>query len=245
MLTTGATSPLSAQNAATQATPASRLPLIAGINAITFLDSTKSNMFVGSGFVLQEGGRLYGVTAKHVLLVAGHPALKTIHPGPLVRSWTMRAANSPQPPVAFGRLLNADSTETLGIEVLKRDALVFAIASAGPFTPVKLASESLKPGDSVFVAGCSYQTEMSCTQNVVAGTYVERAGVNLLIDLGDTPLASMGGMSGGPVVNTRGELVGITSQSMNDSRGVARFAPVDLSYLRSVLARNSEAKPDS
>ncbi len=249
LLLLGSTRPLSAQSSAQGSTRQSaqrtaaavqtsaRWPLIAGINSISFLDSTRNNTFVGSGFVLRHAGRLYGVTAKHVLLVAGHPALKSINPGPLMRSWTMRAANSTQPAVAFGRLLNADSTETLGIEVLERDALVFALEQSGPFTPLTMASEALKPGDSVFVAGCSYQTEKTCTQNTLAGVYVETVGVNLLIDLGETALAEMGGMSGGPVINVRGELVGITSRSLTDSRGVVRFAPVDLTYLRAVLAK--------
>ena len=48
---------------------------------------------------------------------------------------------------------------------------------------------------------------------------------------------SLRGLSGGPVVNAEGELVGIVSNVMPDADGVARFAPANLDYLRSVLNR--------
>ncbi|MGE4072580.1 MAG: serine protease [Lysobacterales bacterium] len=212
---------------------AARAPLTSGVNDVQFA-SAREQAFLGSGFVIEHQGRLFGVTAKHVLLMreGGPPEHTDIQPQ--LEHWRLRDPRSRET-LEFGRLLNGSATEAVDLEVLKRDTLVFELGSAGPFKPLHLASSAPKPGERLHAVGCSYATETSCAQDVYAGEMLERQGVNLLIDLGAQSLETMFGLSGAPVLNEAGELVGIVSNVLPDASGKPRFAPVDISYLRRII----------
>jgi len=223
---------LLSSHAEAAATP--EFPLVSGRNAVSFDDSQFNNDYIGMGFVLDYQGQLYGVTAKHVLLVVNHPQIKHVDPAPVLRSWQM---SSPETTLELGQLLNADATEALDMSVLERDALVFRVTDPGPFTPIKLSANPPAIGEELFALGCTFASADDCTQDVYAGRLLQTTEHNLLLDLDQVEPGSLRGLSGGPVVNAEGELVGIVSNVMPDADGVARFAPANLDYLRSVLNR--------
>lgn len=212
-----------------------RHALDCGINAVTFRDSTAAKDFIGSGFVLRHGSRLFAITVKHVLLVAGHPALRTVDPARVIDQWLLVAPRSDAAPLLLGTPLNANADEPLDLGVMQRDALVFQLTSAGPFKALELASRPPQPGDTITAWGCTYRTIQRCTQLSFPGVYLGEQGAHSLVDLGDVPLTTIGGLSGGPVLDRHGHVVGIVSQVLRDSAGVMRFAPARLDYLREVL----------
>jgi S1-C subfamily serine protease len=213
--------------------------LIAGVNDVQFTAQPEQR-FLGSGFVIEHEGNLYGVTAKHVLLMRkdGPPANTDIQSE--LSHWQLRDPRS-KATLAFGRLLSGDASEPVDPEVLKHDSLLFELADAGPFKPLHLAKHEPKAGDLLRAIGCSYASESSCAQDVYSGRLVERQGPNLLIDLGAQPLDTMFGLSGAPVLNEAGELVGIVSNVLPDASGTPRFAPVDIAYLRTLL-KNAKSR---
>lgn len=226
-----ATSVLSLSAAAGEKT----YPLLSGRNAVSFNDPQYDRDYIGMAFVIDHQGRYYGVTAKHVLMVVNHPQIKHVDPRAELKSWTMVAQTQDPKSVEFGELLNADGTEALDMEVLKVDALVFELDDPGPFTPIKLSKAAPVAGDELHALGCTFATSDDCTQDVYSGHFVASTERNLLVDMGDIELGNLRGLSGGPVLNARGELVGIVSNVMPDANGTARFAPANLDYLRSLL----------
>jgi hypothetical protein len=58
---------------------------------------------------------------------------------------------------------------------------------------------------------------------------------NLLMDLGAQPLRQLFGLSGSPLLNQAGELVGMVSNILPDASGKMRFAPIDTRQLRELL----------
>ncbi len=216
-----------------QSAPAAAPPLIAGVNDVRFNGSAEQ-AFLGSGFVIEHQGRWYGVTAKHVLLMRKDgPPTSTDIQGQLDH-WRLRDPRS-QDALEFGPLVNGNAAEAVDLGVLKLDALVFELEDAGPFTPLRLATTRPERGDRLHAVGCAYASEATCAQDTYAGNFLEQQGPNLLIDLGDQSLDAMFGLSGAPVLNEAGELVGIVSNVMPDASGEPRFAPVDVEYLREVL----------
>lgn len=209
--------------------------LTVGVNDVQF-NAEAEQPFLGSGFVIEHQGNLYGVTAKHVLLMRkGGPTANTDIQDQLAH-WRLRDPRSGKA-LSLGRLLNGNASEPVNIEVLKQDALLFELDDAGPFKPLHLALQDPKPGDQLHAVGCTYASEASCAQDTYAGSLVESQGPNLLIDLGNQPLDALFGLSGAPVLNEAGELVGIVSNVLTDATGTPRFAPVNTAYLRTLLSK--------
>lgn len=211
--------------------------LTTGINTVQF-GTGAEQPFLGSGFVIEHAGHLYGVTAKHVLLMrAGGPPASTDVQSELSH-WRLRDPRS-DAQLAFGPLLNGDRQEAVTEDVLKRDTLLFDLPAAGDFKPLRLAASAPKLGERLHAVGCSYDTEQTCAQDSYAGVLLERQGHNLLIDLGSQDLGAMFGLSGAPVLNESGEVVGIVSNVLPDATGTPRFAPVDTAYLKELLSQQS------
>jgi hypothetical protein len=210
-------------------------PLYSGVNDVQF-QGAEEQRFLGSGFVLAHQGKLYGVTAKHVLLMrkGGPPAHTDVQP--LLAHWKLRDPRGATS-LSFGRLLNGDAKESVTPAVLQRDILLFELKDAGGFTPLRLAGADPKPGERLSAVGCSYETEATCAQDRWDSRFLERKGVNLLADMSPELLRGGFGLSGAPVLNEAGELVGVVSNVMPDAKGTPRFAPVDTAYLRELLAK--------
>jgi hypothetical protein len=218
-------------------------PLLSGVNDVQF-EGAAEQSFLGSGFVIEHNGRYFGVTAKHVLLMrdGGPPANTDIEAQ--LSHWHLRDPRS-KATVAFGRLLNGNAAEAMTPDVLKLDTLVFELTDSGPFQALRLAADEPQSGDSLHAIGCAYASEASCAQDRYDGTVVGKLGPNLLIDLGGQSLDELFGLSGAPVLNDAGKVVGIVSNVLPDSSGEPRFAPVDIGYLREILDTYSQARIDA
>jgi hypothetical protein len=223
------------------AAPAHAAPRHAGINVVD-LRGAEPQHHLGNGFVIEHEGRHFGVTAKHVLLMARGTTLASTDLRHVLERWTLQHLHGDQDALELGRPLNGAADEPLDIGVLQRDALVFALAAPHPgFAVLRLAVAPARPGDRVRAVGCSYARAATCREDEYAGTVLGQSGANLLVDLGEQPLDQLFGLSGAPVLNARDEVVGIVSNVMPDAQGTPRFAPVNTDYLREVLRAQAPA----
>lgn len=88
-------------------------------------------------------------------------------------------------------------------------------------------SHELRVGETVFAVGNPFGLEHSVSQGVVAG--IGRTG---LLRSRQTPLLQLDaainlGNSGGPIFNLRGQLVGITTATLERAQGIAFAIPID------------------
>ncbi|MCY0986020.1 trypsin-like peptidase domain-containing protein [Nannocystis sp. ILAH1] len=110
--------------------------------------------------------------------------------------------------IALLRLRPADSAER------------FAFATRG-------RSHELRVGETVFAVGTPFGLEHSVAQGIVAA--IGRTG---LLRSRQTPLLQLDaainlGNSGGPIFNLRGQLVGITTATLERAQGIAFAIPID------------------
>ena len=219
---------------------------LSGINDVEFI-GTEPQSHLGNGFVIEYEGQHFGVTAKHVLLMASKSGLKNTDINIRLKSWALKPNKNETAQIRFGEVINGDAQETLDERVLLEDVLVFEVEQIGSFRPIRLAKTPAQPGDKVRTVGCSYQRAKECVQDEYVGQVVGRRGPNLLIDLGAHLPNTLFGLSGAPVMNAQGELVGIVSNMLPDDNGIERFAPVDIEYLKDVLSahRQAQAKGDN
>lgn len=195
-------------------------------NVITFSASAQTRDFVGSGFLLHHQGKVYAVTAKHVLLAVMDQGIEHIDPLQHISQWQLQPFNETSGDVTLGQLLNANPDEALDIAVLQDDWLLFEVATnESALQPVSIATEPLKAGEAVHVYGCYYSNQDSCQQEHISGEFVSQNGVNLMIRLNDHQPGTLRGLSGAPVLNARHEVVGIVSNVMPGESGELLFAP--------------------
>lgn len=207
---------------------------ISGVNDVSFGPDNKID-HLGNGFVVQYQGRYFGVTAKHVLLMTKNTGAKGTELPPQTQ-WVLRNKATPTLTQTFGKALNGGATEALDMKVLETDTLVFALDRAPEgFAVLQLASKEVAVGDELTAIGCSYNAPADCHGEKLKGKVVELKAPHLMVDIGKTDGRGFYGMSGAPVLNASGELVGIVSQSLPDSTGVERMAHFGVSYLHQVL----------
>ncbi len=134
----------------------------------------------GSGVIVTNEGHV--VTNHHV--IAGQQQIQvTLHDGKTLPA----------------KLIGEDTL--LDIAVLKIDA-------AGPFTPLKLGDSSqAQVGQIVFAVGNPFGLGETVTQGIISAK--ERSLSDNQRDLFQTDAAINPGNSGGPLVNLRGEIIGI------------------------------------
>lgn len=120
---------------------------------------------------------------------------------------------------------------------IQRDLAVLRIEANG-LTPIEIGdSRALKPGDFVFALGFPWGVKGGATSGVVIGTGTQ------LPELGDNQhewiaasLHLRPGHSGGPMVDSRGRVVGINTLMNGPEVGVAIPAHVANEFLRKVSA---------
>ncbi|WP_223786795.1 S1 family peptidase [Marinicella meishanensis] len=218
--------------------PAVATERYSGANHIQFQHSEKP--FVGSGFLLQHGQQVYAVTAKHVLFETMDQGIDHINIDGQVTQWQLKPFNEDTGVVTLGKLLNANPAEALDMAVLADDWLLFAVKeNHSRLQPLRLADEAPQAGDELVTHGCTYQSQATCHQDRFKGHFVRMEGDNLLLKLNDAEPGTLRGLSGAPVLNAAGEVVGIVSNVLPDPDGGHYFAPFGTGPLKSFLLDES------
>ena len=157
----------------------------------------------GSGFVIDEDG--YIMTNAHV--VSGASRIQVVVPSADVDG-TLAKALSPRPRVVSARILGI--TTELDLAVLKIDMKL---------KPLPLATYSeVRQGETVFAFGSPIGLRNSLTHGLVSAVarQVTPDSERIFIQT-DAPINP--GNSGGPLVNIRGEVVGVNTFIMSQTGG--------------------------
>src|SRR6266508_5846403 len=112
---------------------------------------------------------------------------------------------------------------------------------ATQLTPLKPASVSPRVGEMVFAFGHPWGQRNTVTRGIVSAlvTAQNRRGDKLPVVRSDAPLAP--GNSGGPLVNARGEVVGINAMIIGGDQSVSIAASVATEFVKKATANGNYA----
>lgn len=206
-------------------------PRIAMLNRILFTDSNHS--MAGSAFLLRNDDEIVAVTAKHVLRYFKSETMDSVAFRDTLIRWEMFPKDAPLEVTVIGELINEDPQESLERIRTDRDWILFTIEQlSDDVEPLRLRTTPLLAGETVFVVGWRYTDEGR--QFVYRGRYVRSEGGTLLIDVPQLADNTMPGLSGAPVIDGRGYVVGMMSSKSGD---LQRLSSTD--YPKEVLKRRS------
>jgi 2-alkenal reductase len=230
------TTVLPAPAAATSAFDAARIYAERSPGVVTVFSFTGGTGSQGSGFVVSAGGTV--LTNAHVITDAGDVA-----PGQRVRpagSVYVEFSDHDRVPA---RIVGWDVNDDVGV--------LRVSPSAHALTPLPLGrSAGLEVGQPVAAIGSPLGNEDSLGVGVVSAVGRSIASLTApdfqLVDAIQTDASIAHGSSGGPLVDARGDVVGITAQIRNDAggaTGIGFAVPIDAARrsLRELLARGRVA----
>jgi serine protease Do len=155
---------------------------------------------LGTGLILAEDGLI--VTNEHVIRDADEIVV--------------RLSDRTEYP---GQVIGADP---------RTDIALVRIKPGRKLKPARLGdSARLKPGEFAIAVGSPFGLESTVTQGVISATgrtdFVDDAGEDLI----QTDASINPGNSGGPLLNIRGEVIGITSSIMSSAQGIGFAIPIN------------------
>lgn len=177
--------------------------------------TTGQKSYGASAFTITRNGKYQVVTAKHLLgsAMSIEPA---IHPNDLqnkLLSWQFLRPKQRDPiwQVSGISFINDHPLQDFIIFDIQRSARGSNKHNIQALYP---ASQQLKKGELAYVVACPYQ-EKSCEQNFypLIMDDIDPAGGMMLIFQGKAPEPS--GFSGAPIINQRGEYVGLLTADIN------------------------------
>ena len=189
--------------------------------------TTREGEDLGTGIVLNENGLI--LTNDHVIANA---VSVTVTPGLDVNAATGSEASSGEPR-SSATALNTSSGDTRTAQIVGADpqsdlALIKIDPSGLGLRALKVAdSATVKVGQTVFAIGNPYGLSETLTTGIVSAlnrqiSAPDGAPITGAIQT-DAPLNP--GNSGGPLLNARGEVIGVNSQIASDQASVAGSQP--------------------
>jgi tetratricopeptide (TPR) repeat protein len=116
----------------------------------------------------------------------------------------------------------------------KNDLALLSVDISLTSKPLTLASAPVSPGEQVFAIGNPEGLEKTISQGITSG--LRKRGDRDLLQI-TSPISH--GSSGGPVLNGRGEVVGVAVGMLEDGQNLNFAVPV--SYVRAILERKADA----
>jgi hypothetical protein len=110
----------------------------------------------------------------------------------------------------------------------KNDLAVLSVDVDLTSKPLALSSESVSPGEQIFAIGNPEGLEKTISQGIISG--LRKRGDRDLLQV-TSPISH--GSSGGPILNAKGEVVGVAVGMLEDGQNLNFAVPV--SYVRSIL----------
>lgn len=160
-----------------------------------------------SGFLIKYNNSNYAVTARHVLGEAGgvEPEVNVNALAKNLISWEM------SPRVVMNADAETVKLNATGLNYSKsfHDILLLNVAS-GAFDLEVLTPNFNLPaaGETLYLIGCPYD-ETQCRQNTYAVKYVEYDAAEATLVCEMAANVEMSGFSGAPLINAKGEVVGV------------------------------------
>ena len=216
---------------------------IALVNKIDFFDSKLDQTRFSCGFLLDYNNQTYAVTAKHLLKFIKPEGMKTLTFENHIKSWSMYPLENPSELVTCDKLLNENKSENLKSEsTYVNDWLVFSIKeNSSKVKPLQIRTTPLVVGEKLYVVGWTRKMETG-KQRVYEFEYYKTIGNRILLKDVVVP-EKLGGLSGGPVVDEQGLVVGIVSGGTTDPETDKKyFSPCSLINLLSFLDKIKPSK---
>ena len=148
----------------------------------------------------------------------------------------MSPLNNENEIVSIDKLLNEDKSENLNSKTLfEKDWLVFSIKeNRSNVLPLEFRDTPLVKGEKLYIVGWSRHMKEG-SQRVYEFEFYKTNGTHLLLKKLIVP-EKMGGLSGGPVIDRNGKLVGIVSNSKFSFWNMENMiAPVGIVELKEYL----------
>jgi len=191
------------------AKPQSEWPQITMINQITYTD--KHHPVAGCSFLLDTGTDTLAVTAKHILIFFKSERMKSVSFDNTLKLWQMFPKDNPADVVVVDTLINENGEEPLADIPSARDWLLFTIRSKSPnIQPLRFRTTPLEEGEPAYIIGWRY-SDKHCPQVVYEGNFVRSEEGSLLITTKELADNTMPGLSGAPVIDAHGYLLGLMS----------------------------------
>jgi hypothetical protein len=211
-------------------TPKDQWPQIAMINSIEYVDA--HHPVAGCSFLLDTGTDTIAATAKHILTYFKSKAMSSVSFENTLKIWRMYPKDSQDDVVVVDQLINEDRNEPIDDIPSKYDWLLFSIKKGSQnIQPLKFREKPLVPGEQVFIIGWRY-TDKDCSQRIYQGNYVRSADGAVVISTKELADNTIPGLSGAPVVDSNGRLIGLMSRKNGKMEQLA-----SIEYPREVLRR--------
>lgn len=203
-------------------------PYIAMINEIRYTDVDHPS--AACGFLLDTGDAIVAVTAKHVLRYFKSDAMDSVSFRGTLSSWRMFPKNAPSHVTVLGELINEDESEPLERIDSAEDWLLLTVRKrAEGVQPLRFRQTPMEKGETVYVVGWRYPD--TGPQRILEGKYVRSERSSLLISVPELTGNTIPGLSGSPVIDAHGYLIGLMSTKAGE---LQRLSGIE--YPLSVLA---------
>jgi V8-like Glu-specific endopeptidase len=193
------------------------------INNVSFNNSSFNNSNSGNSFLVQYKNKTYAITAKHILNLAKTNKMKFVDFEGELKQWKLHPKNDSSKYIILDKLLNTNKTDSLTWSYMDNnwdsynDWLVFSIKeNKTKHKPLKFRTDLLKKEENLYVIGWSYKDSVG-TQRVYEYKFdkVEGNYYNLKQIKGPK---SLGGLSGSPVVDKKGKVIGLVTSGWEDEK---------------------------
>lgn len=208
------------------------------VNKIDFFDSKLDQPKFSCGFLLQYNKEIYAVTAKHLLKIIKPDKMKTLSFENNIKSWTLYPLENKSEIVICDKLLNENKSELLEAKsTYENDWLLFSIKeNHSKIKPLEIRTTPLLTGEKLYVVGWTRKMENG-KQRVYEFEYYKTINNRILLKDIIVP-EQFGGLSGSPVVDEKGMLVGIVSNGTVDPEtGKKYFSPCSATTLLAFLEK--------
>ena len=196
------------------------------VNKIDFVNSKYDQARFSCGFLLKFKTDTFAVTAKHLLKFIKTDDMKSVSFKNIIKEWSLFPLDKKQNLVVTDKLLNENSSELIEAKsTYEEDWLIFSLKqNNSKVKPLEIREATLIPGEKLYVIGWTRKMEEG-SQRVYEFEYLKKAGNRIWLKDIIVP-EQFGGLSGAPVVDEAGKVVGLVSGPATDpDSGKKYFAP--------------------